>query len=65
MGIQDCILIPDKLFSSTSTRPACMHVYKTSATLLSDYNAKEPLSDCLEVADMVQAVGNYLTDALL
>lgn len=42
-----------------------MHLYKTSATLLSDYNVKEPLSDCLEVADVMQSVRNYLTDVLL
>lgn len=42
-----------------------MHLYKTSTTLLSDYNVKEPLSDCLEVADVMQSVRNYLTDVLL
>lgn len=42
-----------------------MQLYKKSAILLSDYNAKEPLSDCVEVTDVVQCVRNYITDLLL
>lgn len=36
-----------------------------SAILLSDNDTTEPLSDCVEVTDVVQSVRNYITDILL
>lgn len=45
-------------------QPICTCI-KMSAILLSDNNTTEPLSDCVEVTDVVQSVRNYITDVLL